>query len=89
MNVIVFDKIEHDVSQKPVPSFWHHALVTGEAEQMPPIVHELVHIHALYDRCGAFFSTNEVYSQNAEQSGKNDPGQNFANRKGKRSGRRY
>ena len=26
MNVIVFNKMEHDVTQKPVPTFWHHAL---------------------------------------------------------------
>ena len=26
MNVIVFKNIEHDVTQKPVPTFWHHAL---------------------------------------------------------------
>ncbi len=26
MNVIAFNKIEHDVIQKPVPTFWHHAL---------------------------------------------------------------
>ena len=26
MNVIVFNKMEHDVTQKPVPSLWHHAL---------------------------------------------------------------
>ena len=28
MNVIDFNKTEHDVSQKPVPTFWHHALAT-------------------------------------------------------------
>ena len=27
MNVIGFNKVEHDVTQKPVPTFWHHALV--------------------------------------------------------------
>ena len=27
MNVIAFNKLEHDVTQKPVPTFWHHALV--------------------------------------------------------------
>ncbi len=26
MDVIAFNKIEHDVIQKPVPTFWHHAL---------------------------------------------------------------
>ena len=26
MNVIGFSKLEHDVTQKPVPTFWHHAL---------------------------------------------------------------
>ncbi len=26
MNGIAFNKIEHDVTQKPVPIFWHHAL---------------------------------------------------------------
>ena len=26
MNVIVFNKMEHDVAQKPVPTIWHHAL---------------------------------------------------------------
>ena len=26
MNVIVFNKIEHDVSRKTVPTFLHHAL---------------------------------------------------------------
>ncbi len=31
MNVIAFNKIEHDVIQKPVPTFWHHALAgTGK-----------------------------------------------------------
>ena len=27
MTVIVFNTLEHDVTQKPVPTFWHHALV--------------------------------------------------------------
>ena len=26
INVIVFNQMEHDVAQKPVPTFWHHAL---------------------------------------------------------------
>ena len=26
MNVIAVNEMEHDVTQKPVPTFWHHAL---------------------------------------------------------------
>ena len=26
MNVIDFNRLEHDVIKKPVPTFWHHAL---------------------------------------------------------------
>ena len=29
MNAMVFKTMEHDVAQRPVPTFWHHALATG------------------------------------------------------------
>ena len=33
--VIVFNQMEHDVAQKPVPTFWHHALAAWLAEDLP------------------------------------------------------
>ena len=37
MNVIVFNNIEHDVIQKPVPTFWHHALDFQSNRKSPAV----------------------------------------------------
>src|SRR5260370_34659866 len=48
-------------------------LVTGETEKVTPVVHELVHIHALNNRRRAFFSPDEVDRKQKNQTAKNDP----------------
>ncbi len=35
-NLPAFNKIEHDVTQKPVPTFWHHALAITQIDDVAP-----------------------------------------------------
>src|ERR1044071_7562406 len=52
----------------PRTSFWEStALVAGEAEQVPGVVHELVERHAREDRRRALFGADEVEQHDRQQ----------------------
>src|SRR5579871_3214217 len=54
--------------------------VAGEAEQMAAVVHEFVHIHALYDRGCALFSPDEIDAEQHNEAREDDPRKRLAKR---------
>src|SRR4029077_2926190 len=66
---------------------WRIESVAGEAEQMPSVVQELVHIHAADKRGRALLGPDEIERQKQEKAGEYCPGQNFADRDGRRQRR--
>ena len=46
LNVIKFKEIEHDITQKPVPTFWHHALAFSP-EATPETLPEVSSVSSL------------------------------------------
>ena len=55
------DKPDEHAAQQKVSNHGRVSLsVAREAEQVAAVMHELVHIHALHDRRGAFFGPDEI-----------------------------
>src|SRR5215203_1711204 len=62
--------------------------VAGEAEQVPAVVHELVHPRPGQDRGGALFRAHEVDQQRAHDEREDRPGQQLAQRDDRQCGGR-
>src|SRR5262249_13358891 len=56
-------------------------LVAGEAEQVAPVMHEFVHVHAGDDRGGAFLDADEIDHRQQEHA-EDEPGHDVAHRDG-------
>jgi hypothetical protein len=54
--------------------------MAGETEQVPSIMHKLMHIHAIEDSGSPLLHTDEVDADQEQQAGEDDPRQDFANR---------
>jgi hypothetical protein len=48
--------------------------VAGETEQMPPVMHEFVHIHAADERSGALLGSDEIDRQQKKKAGEDCQG---------------
>src|SRR5215469_2024150 len=57
--------------------------VAGKAQQMPSVVDEFVHVHAVEQRCRALLDPDEIDRQRGDEAAKDQPGQQFAQRDGR------
>src|SRR6202044_1333252 len=55
-------------------------LVTGEAQQMPSVVHEFVHVAAMNQRSSSLLCADKVNRQQHQQAAKQSPGQKLIDR---------
>src|ERR1700733_14442255 len=60
-------------------------LVTGEAEQMPSVMHEFVHVAAMNQRGSPLLCADKVDRQQHQQTAKHSPGQKLTDRNGRKS----
>src|SRR6478752_7732352 len=71
---------------KRLPTMSGTPLVAGEAEKMPAVMHELVHVHTVEKRHRALFGANEIDGDEHQQTAEDRPGQKLANRNRSRYG---